>query len=403
LGLTCLIYHGAEHSRFGHSLGVMDVADKIFDIIHQKDKSTGDNLLTPEYGWNEDSVEKYKIILRLWALLHDIGHCPFSHAAEGLFEKNVDHEKMGGKIINEDGSIRDIINSLYKEYEINSELISSLVGKSIIAEGSSEFKFPYPVIKQIIDGPLDSDKIDYLWRDSMLTGVYYGRFDLERLVNTMVIVFDKGAEHIALGIEEGGKYSAESLILSRYYMFLQVYFHNVRRAYDKHLSQFLKGYFKLYMDQNHYPSETNKFLEYDDNKVMGFMYESLEKKDDCSYYANSIINRQHYRTLIESSDFSTVKESKVFKRSFERIKKKFPKVDILLDSASDAPNKFSKDAFYVKLKKPKGNDLNSRYVEIDEVSDIITKLGEIEKYRVYVPKEHSDEIKKERDSLTWKP
>jgi len=179
LALTCLVYHGAEHTRFGHSLGVMEVASRIFDTIHQKDKSSGDNLLTSNFGWNDDDIEKYKIILRLWALLHDIGHCPFSHAADGLFEQKMDHVKMGSKIIKEECNITDIINSLETEYGINTQLISNLVGK-ITPIDPSKLDFPFYVIKQIIDGPLDADKIDYLWRDSLFTGVYYGRFDLER-------------------------------------------------------------------------------------------------------------------------------------------------------------------------------------------------------------------------------
>jgi len=219
----------------------------------------------------------------------------------------------------------------------------------------------------------------------------------------MIIVYDKGEEDIALGIEEGGKYSAESLILARYYMFLQVYFHKVRRAYDKHLSQFLKQYFMQYFKREHYPSEVEEFLKYDDNLIMSFMYKSLTNKDECSYYANIIINRKHYQTLFESSDFCKLKEVKYFKQCCEKLEKKFPKVDILIDSAIDAPNKFSKDAFYVKLLKPKGIDYDSKYDDIDMVSDIITKLKNIEKFRVYVPEEKFDDIKKISDKLAWKP
>ena len=229
LGPTNLIYHGADHTRFAHSLGVMELASKVYDILIMKNKQ--DRLLE----WKESEIERNKILLRLVALLHDIGHPPLSHVGEGeLFpeenKKSLTHKDFSKKIILGDTAIKEIIDELKGLYDIDSERI----GKFITQEE------PDPILQPIIDGPLDVDRMDYLWRDSYYTGVHYGKFDLDRLINTLIMVYDKVQDSPTLGIEDGGVYTAEALILARYYMFLQVYFHNVRRAYDLHFTQFIK-------------------------------------------------------------------------------------------------------------------------------------------------------------------
>ncbi len=192
LGPTNLIYHGADHTRFAHSLGVMELASKVYDILIMKNKQ--DRLLE----WKESEIERNKILLRLVALLHDIGHPPLSHVGEGeLFpeenKKSLTHKDFSKKIILGDTAIKEIIDELKGLYDIDSERI----GKFITQEE------PDPILQPIIDGPLDVDRMDYLWRDSYYTGVHYGKFDLDRLINTLIMVYDKVQDSPTLGIEDG--------------------------------------------------------------------------------------------------------------------------------------------------------------------------------------------------------
>ncbi|HEY0087933.1 MAG TPA: hypothetical protein VGB37_03760, partial [Candidatus Lokiarchaeia archaeon] len=319
-------------------------------------------------------------------------HCPFSHGAEMLFQAKITHEEMSARIIEGDGEISQILDSL-QSFNINKSTIANMLRKKEII----------PPINQIIDGPLDADKTDYLWRDSFYTGVYYGRFDLDRLINTMTIVYNKVQEDIGLGLEEGGKYTAESLMLARYYMFLQVYFHCTRRAYDKHLSDFLKGYFKNYLNKNHYPSNVKEFLKFDDYRIMNFINEAKSKNNQIGSLAKIIIYRKHYEVLKESPDYTEDKEKNLFDSNFNKIKDKF-NIEIFKDDANDAPNKFKKEPFYLKLRNPKDRKIGSRFDEIEVLSKVIKELDDkIRKLRIYVPKDDLNRCKNFSDNLNWKP
>ena len=247
LGLTCLVYHGAEHTRFAHSLGVMELATRVFEITVSKD-SRRDKVLR----WKEEEIERNKVLLRLVALLHDIGHGPFSHPSEELFPNGLDHEQYAAKIIAEDTELCEIIKDLPERYDVNvtaENIINFIIGKE-----------PEPFLQQIISGPLDADKMDYLLRDSYYAGVDYGRFDLDRIINTLVVVEHPIIKGPALGIDIGGLFAAEAMVLARYYMFLQVYFHEIRRAYDFHLTDFLKEL----LPGGKYPEKVEDFINYDD-------------------------------------------------------------------------------------------------------------------------------------------
>jgi HD superfamily phosphohydrolase len=388
LGLTNMVYHGAEHTRFGHSLGVMEIANRIFEIVVSKDQSSGgDRLLSTRAKWRKDEYEKKKIILRLSALLHDIGHCPFSHGSEDLLNKRISHEDMSAMIIENNDEISQLLGVLKRDYDIYKTDVANII----------RHKAGDPLLRQILDGPLDADKIDYLWRDSIFTGVYYGRFDADRLINTMVVVIDRIHNDVALGLELGGKYAAEALMLSRYYMFLQVYFHEIRRAYDIHLTAFLREI----LPSGHYPHRPDDFIKYDDFSIMDIIKRNTRYVSKRGDLAKIIRNRWHYVVLTESSDFTKEKEEIIFCGNAEKIKSKFPESNIFIDSAYDAPNKFKKDPFYLKLKAPMAG---IKYNEIEQCSDVIRNLDDrIRKFRIYVPQSKLKRIKAFSDKLIWNP
>jgi len=390
LGLTNLVYHGAEHSRFGHSIGVMEIADRIFHVIVAKDHSSNERLLRKEAKWKKGDFDRNRITLRLVALMHDIGHCPFSHGSEKLFSRGNSHEEMSAKIVENDPEILQIINGLRAELEIKNDYIADIIRKKIVP----------PIISQIISGPLDADKIDYLWRDSFFAGVHYGRFDSDRLVNTMTIVFDKVAQEVALGIEEGGYFAAESLMLARFYMFMQVYFHEKRRAFDNHLTEFLR----TQLPRNIYPNNIKKYLALDDNVVFSWLTKSGHSKNPSLRDAKAILERNPSRRLAKTSVFAEDKEVEVFKRSFERIRRQFSGEHIFMDSANEAPNKFKKERVYIKRRHTSNMKMIDKYSDIEKISDLIKKLDDkIQMLRIYVPGENLIEIKKFADKLPWRP
>ncbi|MCK4427220.1 MAG: HD domain-containing protein, partial [candidate division Zixibacteria bacterium] len=115
LGLTCLVYHGADHTRFAHSLGVMELATRVFETTLLKDQN-GDKVLK----WkNKKEINRNKVLVRLVALLHDIGHAPFSHASEELFPKGLNHEIYSAKIVTEDIELESIINGLKDRFNVD--------------------------------------------------------------------------------------------------------------------------------------------------------------------------------------------------------------------------------------------------------------------------------------------
>ena len=190
------MYPSAQHSRFEHSLGVMHLAG-----------FAGETLLGKGYIDNPQIIRE----LRLAALLHDIGHGPFSHLFEEVLESkcNITHEEMGKRIIKQ-SEVGDVLSSCgYKPEHICK-----------LSFGESKVKF----LNEIIAGGLASDIMDYLPRDGLFTGTEYGKVDYYRLISSLEVSKDR------LGINKSALNSLESMLISRYQMFKAVYFHKTVRS-----------------------------------------------------------------------------------------------------------------------------------------------------------------------------
>lgn len=216
LAMTNLVFHGAEHTRFGHSLGVMFLVTRAFHMAVENGAA--------EYRFSRKKIEWYEQILRLIALTHDLGHAPFSHASESVFPDGIEHEDFTEKIIKET-EIAEYIYAIGKEfktknekYDITPDLICDIYRGRDPGE-KSEFTF----LKSFMDGELDCDKMDYLLRDSLYCGVNYGKFDLDRLLSSLTIDVNDGVPRLA--IDYGGLKVFEEFVLARYFMFTEVYFH----------------------------------------------------------------------------------------------------------------------------------------------------------------------------------
>jgi hypothetical protein len=195
LGTSFYTFHGAEHSRFSHSLGVYEITRK---IISQFERNR-----YPDWPAEEG------LLALCAALLHDLGHGPFSHSVESVFD--VDHEDWTIRIIEGDTEVGRIL----------AQVDAAFPGKvaQVIAK-----TYPKPVVVNLISSQMDADRMDYLLRDAHFTGVNYGAFDLERILR----VIRPHDGHIV--VKESGMHAVEHYLMSRYQMYWQVYFHPVTRS-----------------------------------------------------------------------------------------------------------------------------------------------------------------------------
>ena len=320
LATTYFIYPSATHKRFEHSLGVMELAGRVFDIITDieniKHESVRD--IIP----HKNQMEEWKRIVKMAALLHDIGHLPFSHAAEEhLLPSGFNHEKQTIQLI-EKSDLTIILEEL--------RLPPKLVAK--IAVGPKEYKDSTfdtweALLSEIIVGnSFGVDRIDYLLRDSYHVGVAYGKFDHYRLLETIRILpksegdgIEKSAEPV-IGIEEGGINVAESLLLARYFMFSQVYFHPIRRAYDTHLKDFLINW----LPSGKFETEPDKHIKMTDNEVnSGLQACYFDSKHPAYTEAKRIIERDHFKLFYTGNQFDLQKNPKATDLVFEKAKATF--------------------------------------------------------------------------------
>ena len=270
LGLTFLVYPGAEHSRFSHVLGAMALAGRTVDALLAKSPA----LLDPE------ERRRARRLARLAALFHDAGHAPFSHSAEELFEGGIDHEAMTARLL-----ASDEISVLFERH--GEGLLPADVAALLAGNVAPERRF----LAQVISGELDVDKMDYLLRDSLYCGVRYGVYDLDRLLDTLALVPDPETGALGIGVEEGGVHAVEALVLARYYMFTQVYFNVTCKALEQHLSEWMRA------EERQWPADPELFLRQDDLSTLEAMRASN------NVHAQAVVHRRHFPLcLLYTSD-----------------------------------------------------------------------------------------------------
>jgi hypothetical protein len=274
LGLTDMLYPGATHTRFEHSLGVMHLATRMFAEIVRKPSS---RKVLESIFYNE---EEDRDLLRRAALLHDIGHGPFSHLSEELMGKN---PETGKPFKHEDYTIAIIRGPLKKALGTWSDDIADFLRGNPTRLGLRIFWY------QLLSSQLDADRCDYLLRDSLHTGVKYGLYDIERLLVTISLARDPEEEKLSVGLTEGGWYVAESLVIARYHMYEQVYFHKIRRAYDIMLREALIES----IGQLPPPWDIDEFLKLDDYTTWNIM------KEKNSEWFKMIKERKHLKVVYE--------------------------------------------------------------------------------------------------------
>jgi hypothetical protein len=293
LALTYLVYPGATHRRFEHSLGVMELATRVFDVVTRPPLHDRISDIMP----NEDGTRYWRRVLRMAALCHDIGHLPFSHAAETeLLPAGWDHDRLTKEIILSDEMKGHTWDKL--EVPVKPE---DVVKVALGPKGAGELDFNdwETILSEIITGDtFGVDRMDYLLRDSVHSGVAYVRFDHYRLIDTLRILPKGGgkddSDEPTLGLDYGGLQSAEALLWARYFMFSQVYCHPIRRIYDIHLKDFLQEW----LENGKFSTEPKDHLGMTDVEVLAALREANSNESDPRHiYAKRIIGRGHFKLL----------------------------------------------------------------------------------------------------------
>ena len=253
LGGDFQVYHTAEHSRFSHSLGVYEIARRMISEVR---------------SLKEALKEEEKIQVLCAALLHDLGHGPFSHFFETITQ--VSHEQMTTHLI------------LDPKTEVHQALTRASKDLPENVAWILMHKHPNPLLSQIISSQLDADRMDFLLRDAYETGTSYGTFDLERVLRTLRVKENR------LCIKESGMHSIEDYIMARYHMYWQVYLHPDAKSYELLIQLFFKRYRKI-VDQIE-PIEifscllkermtSEEFILMDEYRMMVGFQEALKSKD----------------------------------------------------------------------------------------------------------------------------
>ncbi|WP_028551893.1 HD domain-containing protein [Paenibacillus sp. UNC451MF] len=211
LGTCFLTFHGAEHSRFSHSLGVYEITRKIISQF--------------ERNGYEDWPREERLLSLCAALLHDVGHGPFSHSIEKTFGTH--HEEWSCRIVLGDTEINRVLREVSPSFP---QKVAGVIAKTYNQE----------IVVSLVSSQLDADRMDYLLRDAYFTGVNYGTFDLERILRVM----RPFQGHIV--VKESGMHAVEDYLMSRYQMYWQVYFHPVTRSAELILHKIFQRAKQLY-------------------------------------------------------------------------------------------------------------------------------------------------------------
>lgn len=367
LGFSENIYPGATHTRFLHSLGAMHVGTMAFDKLFP---TQGNNLL------------RLKETFRLACLLHDVGHPPLSHSTELVMPKLKElkipdqflkkDENLNRKATHEDYTIKAIADSSFSEtfqevervFKIDRKTVADLI--TGIPRNSSYFTVDgidyFPLLHQLVTGEMDCDRMDYLLRDSYFCGVSYGVFDLDWLLdNLRVCILGKTAY---LGISERGLLTFEDFLLSRYHMFIMVYFHY--RAVC--LEQLLYKYFKTSKGEYSLPADIEEYIEHDDHLLMKVLRKSENP------YAKAIIKNNIPPIIFESFNEEQHKKLKTIEQWL--IKKK---VDYIIGSSESRISKYytSENPFQslpIKVVRTLPGNKKTSYFEISKATDLYKKF-----------------------------
>lgn len=372
LGLSEYVFPGATHSRFLHSIGVMSIGEKVFNKLFKE------NLSDPD-------ILKLKFTFKMACLLHDIGHAPLSHSTEivmpMLKDLNLSEELLkdwnknpNNQATHEDYTVKSIIDSslslsffrLKESFGVTPKAITDL----IIGTTSTPSYFTYKginyfsLLHQLVSSEMDCDRMDYLLRDSYFCGVSYGNYDLDWLLDNLEIcISDKKA---TLGISERAVVTFDDFLLSRYHMFIMVYFHY--RAVC--LEQLLYKYFNSSSNEYTIPGDIEKYLDHDDHYLMKIL-----RKSQNSYAKNLVHNK------IPPKIYESFNKTQLQKLESIQSFLKEEQVDYIKCSSSSRLSKYYRSApanqrlTSIQVVRKTYKNSNISYSNIEDATDLFQKFS----------------------------
>ncbi|SFE08554.1 hypothetical protein SAMN05216238_10841 [Lentibacillus persicus] len=376
LGTSYLTFHGAEHSRFNHSLGVYEIVRRIIGNFENRN------------DWNDDE----RLLCLCAALLHDLGHGPFSHSFEKAFK--LDHEHFTQQIILGDTHIHKILERVEPGF---SQKVADVIDKT----------YEDKLVVSLISSQIDADRMDYLQRDAYFTGVSYGHFDMERILRVMRPIEDQ------VVIKSSGMHAVEDYIMSRYQMYWQVYFHPVTRSAEVILSKILHR--AKYLFENNYtfklkPFHFVSFFNEDvgladylklDESIVFYYFQLWQEEDDV--ILRDLCERFINRRLFKYIEFNPNQQMKEWMELYRLFKAAGIDPDYYLevDSSSDLPYDFYRpgeedERLPINLLMPDG-----QLKELSRNSDIVESISGKKRtdHKLYFP---ADVVRKLSDALPAK-
>ena len=378
LGLGLFTYQGAEHSRFTHSLGAFHLMTRVLDRFSER------------YSIKPED----RVAARAAALLHDVGHGSFSHVMEKVLHFH--HEQWTVQVLlSESTEIGQLLRSHSADLP---DKVASII----------EGRFQPASLAQLVSSQLDVDRMDYLLRDSLMTGAKYGIYDLEWIINALAI--DESADRIY--VEARGLYAVEEYLQARYYMFRQVYFHRTLRSAEAVLRSIIRRALELHASGvevwhaagtafdkilGHESLTITEHLQVDDSDFV-FHVKQWQNSDDAilSDLSRRFINRRLFKAIdldmppSEKAEFISAARDVVRSCGFD------PDYYFIEDRASDVP-------YYSYYAADRAEPKTHIYVEsgyaqpeileISEVSNVVRGLQHgYELHRVCFPAEVKSEV-----------
>lgn len=293
LGFGELTFPGATHTRFLHSLGAMHLAGRAFDALRESLPSMA-----------EGAATRLRWTVRAAALLHDIGHPPLSHQleyllptraelgldGEGADDKPARHEDMTRMLLTR-GALAETVREAGAQVGATPDDVTAVLFGDVGADPASfdvAGRSLLPLLRALVAGELDCDRMDYLQRDAYFAGVSYGRFDLEWILSNLVAVPQNGAWQLGLRAEALNTF--EDFLLSRYHMFLMVYAHPRTLIYDRMLRAFLAEEHPALR----FPATVEGYLAHDDGTLHTLLREGADNP-----WARRILEGRPYNLVLE--------------------------------------------------------------------------------------------------------